>query len=94
MYLSGRTAVQFQFQSGTLAGETDHRMPLPRPLHPPTLPRHVFISRFLPAARAAAAAPYLLPTTSPKASPPSLPHLENEKETNFFFFFFFIYVIN
>lgn len=91
MYLSGRTAVQFQFQSGTLAGETDHRMPLPRPLHPPTLPRHVFISRFLPAARAAAAAPYLLPTTSPKASPP-YPTLRTKKKR--ISSFFFIYVIN
>ena len=41
MYLSGRTAVQFQFQSGTPVG--DHRMPLPRP-HPP-LPTPLFPRR-------------------------------------------------
>lgn len=64
MYLSGRTAVQFQFQSGTLVG--DHRMPLPRP--PPSPCHAVFISRFLPAARAAAAA--AAAAASPLDSPP------------------------
>lgn len=92
MYLSGRTAVQFQFQSGTLVEETDHRMPLPRPPPSPLATPRIYFA--FPSCREG-----LLPLTLGCLRPRlNSPYSVFRTKTNPFLFsflsFFFFYVIN